>query len=376
MTKKFAFINNQTFVPWGGSEVLWYETALLLRKAGHEVFVYFPKWEVKSRQAIELEKAGCQITYYNFNRGLKEKILSGVSFLKKDTLSQKSSWLKKIRPDLLVLTNLAPRGREWMQAAYNNHVKYVSISQLADELLWHSAEDLGNTAFLYKNAARIYMLSEENRIAVQKQLATSLENVEIIYNPFNVDINKPFAYPPLADGNFNLACVARLGIEHKRQDILLEIMSDQKWKNRNVFLNIYGKGFHETSLKNLSQYYGLQKIAFKGHVEDVSSVWDTNHAFVLPSMYEGVSLAMQEALISYRTSIVSKVGGVSSLIKDNVTGFVSPAATTALFDEALERAWARREEWSQIGRLAGEHIRSIIPPDPVGSFADQIKLLV
>ena len=376
MTRKFAFINNQTFVPWGGSEVLWYETALFLRKSGHEVFVYFPKWEVKPKQAIVLEESGCHLTYYDFKRSIKDKILSSIAFLKKDTEIQKSAWLKKIRPDLLVLTNLAPRGKEWMQAAFNLNVKYILVCQLADELLWHSAEELGNTSFLYNNASKIFMLSEENRKAVEKQLAASIKNVSIIYNPFNVDINKPFSYPPLIEGNFNIACVARLGIEHKRQDILLEIMSDHKWKSRNIFLNIYGKGFHETSLKNLAKYYGLEKIAFHGHVEDISSVWDKNHAFVLPSMYEGVSLAMQEALISYRTCIVSRVGGVSSLVKDNITGFVSAAATTTLFEEALERAWTKREDWGPIGKLAGEHIRSIIPKNPVSNFADQIISLV
>lgn len=376
--KKIAFVNNQLFVPWGGSEVLWYMSALRLRNAGHSVCVFFPKWQTLPKEAYVLEDAGCEVTYYPFIRGLKEKVISamGRKFQLERDQKLRLEWLKKCKPDLLVLTDLLPRGKEWMRVAQIAQIPYVMIGQLADETLWHSSEELEDSDSLYAKAARVYVLSDENKIALLKQLGAQLKNIATVYNPFQVDINKPFSYPSLVDGKVCLACVARLGIEHKRQDILFEILADSKWQNRPIHLNLYGKGVHEQSLKKLAKFYGLQNVSFVGHVDDLDNLWANNHAFVLPSRYEGVSLAMQEALISYRVCIVSQVGGVSRLVKDNETGFVAAAATTPLFEEAMERAWNRVGEWELMGKSAGEYVRTVLPADPVGYFVDDLLTLI
>lgn len=375
--KHIAFVNNQTFSPWGGSEVLWYETALRLRQQGHKVSVYFPKWPQLPKEALKLEESGCQVTYYFFIRGLKEKLASilPMGILQNDQQSQRKAWLAKTKPNLLVLTDLLPRGLEWMRIAKETNVPYVLIGQLADETLWHSAEELQDTDQLYADAAKIYVLSEENKKALTKQLATELPNIGTVYNPFQVDARKDFAYPALVDGKVQVACVARLGIEHKRQDILLEILASSKWRDRPIHLNFYGKGVHEQSLKKLTNYYRLSNVSFWGHVSNIHDIWSRNHAFVLPSRYEGVSLAMQEALISCRTCIVTQVGGVSQLIKNNETGFVAAAATTPLFEEAMERAWQRVEEWDKIGQAAGAYVRTILPSDPIDYFMQDILTL-
>ena len=376
--KKIAFVNNQIFSPWGGSEVLWYETALRLRKEGHRIEVYFPKWPQLPKEAIVLEKAGCCVTYYPFVRNLREKLIANLpfGFLKQDPLKMRKEWLEQAKPDLLVLTDLLPRGKEWMRIASEAKVPYVMIGQLADETLWHSAEELQDSDILYAKAAKVFVLSQENKIALFKQLGKTLSNVETVYNPFQVNIHQPFSYPPLQNGKVHLACVARFGIEHKRQDILLEILADPKWRNRNIHLNLYGRGTHEQSLRNLVQYYDLDNVSFCGHVSDVNEIWEKNHALVLPSRYEGVSLAFQEALISYRVCIVTQVGGVSHMVRDNETGFVAAAATTPLFEEALERAWQRVEEWETIGQEAGKRARSLLPSDPIDYFMNNLLQLI
>ena len=61
---------------------------------------------------------------------------------------------------------------------------------------------------------------------------------------------------------------------------------------------------------------------------------------------------------------------------DNVSGFIAEGATVKLLDEALERAWEKRDQWQQIGQLARQHIRERYPEDPVGEYADQILALV
>jgi glycosyltransferase involved in cell wall biosynthesis len=77
-----------------------------------------------------------------------------------------------------------------------------------------------------------------------------------------------------------------------------------------------------------------------------------------------------------RPAVVTDVGDSASLIDEGVTGFVAAAPTARLFDEALEKAWAKREHWQEMGKRAGECIRSSFPADPAGVFADRLEILL
>jgi hypothetical protein len=66
------------------------------------------------------------------------------------------------------------------------------------------------------------------------------------------------------------------------------------------------------------------------------------------------------------------VGRVNELVDDNRNGFVAPAATFELLDEALERAWQRRNEWQAMGQLAAADIRQRHSLRPAEDFADAI----
>ena len=59
---------------------------------------------------------------------------------------------------------------------------------------------------------------------------------------------------------------------------------------------------------------------------------------LLPSRAEDAP-ALIEAMLCGRMPIVTDVGRASDLIDDEDHGFVAPAATVPLIDDALERAW-------------------------------------
>ena len=58
---------------------------------------------------------------------------------------------------------------------------------------------------------------------------------------------------------------------------------------------------------------------------------------------------------------------------EGASGFVAAGATVGLIDDVLERAWQKREQWQEMGRLAGQHIRERYPADPILEFANQIR---
>ena len=70
--------------------------------------------------------------------------------------------------------------------------------------------------------------------------------------------------------------------------------------------------------------------------------------------------------------IVTDVGRVAELVDDNRSGFVAPAATVELIDDALERAWQRRHEWQAMGARGGPDIRQRHSLRRAEDFADAI----
>jgi glycosyltransferase involved in cell wall biosynthesis len=115
-----------------------------------------------------------------------------------------------------------------------------------------------------------------------------------------------------------------------------------------------------------------ERVDFAGYVP-VEEIWASNHILVLPSRYEGLSLAMVEAMMCARPVIATDVGGHSEIIEDGVTGFLAKAPTVASVAEALESGWARRAEFEEIGLAAAKRIREIVPADPVGIFSSKLQ---
>jgi hypothetical protein len=68
--------------------------------------------------------------------------------------------------------------------------------------------------------------------------------------------------------------------------------------------------------------------------------------------------------------------GNSEVFEDDVTGFVAEAATRRHLHAAMERAWASRDRWEEIGVAAASAIRKLIPGNPARVFASRLLELI
>ncbi|MGD0487408.1 MAG: glycosyltransferase [Syntrophorhabdales bacterium] len=97
-------------------------------------------------------------------------------------------------------------------------------------------------------------------------------------------------------------------------------------------LVIVGKGPLEGSLRNQVLSLGLEdRILFTGLRNDVPNLLNSASMFVLPSLWEGIPLALLEAMYFRLPCIVSEVGGIGEIIENGMDGIlVEPADETAL----------------------------------------------
>ena len=225
-------------------------------------------------------------------------------------------------------------------------------------------------------ATRCFFVSEANRILLEKQLGFEFDNAEIVRNPLVIEIHSPIRWPEIAPGQaLRMACVGRLSSE-KGLDVLLDVLADPYWKERNWTLTFCGDGPTRDVLERLVTRLELQKrVSFAGHIE-VEKIWQENHVLVMPSRFEGMPLAMVEAMWCGRPVVATDVGGVSELIKEGLTGFLAAAPVPKCFGMALERMWMQHDRLQEMGQRAAANVRDFMPQNPVGIFAERLKNLV
>jgi glycosyltransferase involved in cell wall biosynthesis len=224
-------------------------------------------------------------------------------------------------------------------------------------------------------AQRCYFVSKANQRLTEKQIGCKLENAEVVWNPVNVNFNAALAWPRLGpEDQLRFASVARLNPGVKGQDILFEALAGPFWAGRRWRLSLYGEGRMRDILERLVGRLGLSdRVFFAGHVDNVEEIWASNHVLVMPSRFEGLPLAVIEAMLCGRPVIATDVAGHSEVIEDGVTGFLADAPTVNSMAKALERFWARRDDAKEIGAAASRRIRELVPSDPVRIFSEKIK---
>ena len=276
--------------------------------------------------------------------------------------------------DLVVVSQGANfDGLLWMEAARSAGLRYAVLAQGAAEQWWPGDEDAERQAAAYENASASYFVSQANVELSRRQFATGLGNAKVVQNPFHVRYEAEPPWPGDPSEEIRLACVARLDTAHKGQDILLQVLSLPRWRERKVRVSLVGKGFHERGLRRNVERLGLTSVEFAGHVDDIEGVWSRHHALVLASRYEGMPLALVEAMLCGRAPIITDVASHAELVRDGVNGFLAKAPTVGFFDEAMNRAWEARQSLKEMGETARKDIRKWASQDPAEDFARELE---
>lgn len=366
---------------WGGSEELWAGAARVIARDGHTVQALKVRLDVTHPRVQELLALGC--TWLNLSQvpTLPRRIINRM----KPYAWQYSNWhlekslvhkhLRRFKPDLVVISQGSNfDGMHFAEVCHKAGYPYVLVVQKAVEFFFPWGCDREVFRTWYRAAERCFFVSRHNLECTENQLATTLPNGTVVANPFNVSVGPPLPYPA-TEGPLELACVARLFLLDKGQDVLLRVLAQDRWKARDVRVTFYGSGSDREAIAELAVMRGVTNIEFAGHVGDITGVWARHHALILPSRSEGLPLALVEAMLCGRMAIATDAGGVAEVLEDNQTGFLAAAPTVAALDEALERAWVRRAEWEAIGVEAARRVRALVPTDPIGDFVAHLMAI-
>ena len=360
--------------PWGGSEELWSRTALRLAELGHEVRASVLKWPSRPDRLAQLAAGGVELTYRPREKGMVRRFLArSMSPLFPGPLDYNEIlWLKKRAPHMVVISQGGPwDGVPWMLACCRTHLAYCPVVQAHSEIWWPLDEELESFQTAYKNARMPVFVSRSNLRLLERQCGIDLDRAEVMFNPLNLGSRGEVPWP-VDQEVAHLACVGRLEPRAKGQDLLFQVLAQPKWRARPVRLNLYGTGSGERSLRSLAANLELDSVRFHGQVSHVRDIWAANHALILASRFEGLPLAIVEAMLCGRPVITTDVAGNTEIVEDEINGFVAAGPSVRLLDEALERAWLRRQDWVAMGMRARRHALKAAPEDPIGEFARKL----
>lgn len=377
--RRFFFLTSNG--KWGGSEELWSSAAEVLASNGHPVSIKLG-WSIAdtppSARLHRLRELGCSIS----GGGQPEWVLQLRNPLIRQMLycvamavqALHLRWfVARIKPnDLVVISqgcNLDGMGLARRCQAKN--LPYVLISQKATEMYWPADANIEKLRALYAHSLHGFFVSHHNWHLTEEQIGMPIPRASVVRNPFLVPWEHSPEWPDSSSG-FHLACVGRLEVSEKGQDLLLRVLARPKWRERPLTITFYGSGPQRQSLENMAKLFGLTSIFFGGFVSDITAIWKKHHALILGSRCEGLPLVVIEAMLCGRIGIVTDIAGNREVIADEKTGFLAASPEEDAIDAALEKAWQRRDEWQTLGLAAATSIREQVPPSPAAALAESL----
>lgn len=203
-------------------------------------------------------------------------------------------------------------------------------------------------------------------LAVSRAIAAELverldwpaEKIEVVYNA--VDAERFAVAPPPGlreelgggEGRPLVLTPARLNAQ-KGHPTLFEAIA----KVPDAVFALAGDGPEREPLEALARRLGIaDRVRFLGRREDIPQLLAVSDVFALPSLYEGSSLAVLEAMAAGIPIVSSAIGGTDELIEDGRSGLLVPPGDAEALATALRRLLAEPDLGAEMAARARERV--------------------
>jgi glycosyltransferase involved in cell wall biosynthesis len=145
----------------------------------------------------------------------------------------------------------------------------------------------------------------------------------------------------------------------KGVDVLIDAFAGLRQDHVLLRLDIFGEGPLRKSLQAKAAQLGLsEEIRFQGAVTDIERHLDSSCIFVQPSLVEGMSNVILEAMSAGLPVIATRVGAAPDIINDGVSGLLVDSGKPDQIRDAIVRIVSDDAFAQRIGRAARSVIES------------------
>lgn len=346
--------------PWGGSEDMWHALAHRALRDGHRVMISVFRHPEIHPKLLELMNAGAILhsralpAYYD-HQPFARWMLAHLK-LRLQWESYPFTWRKAIafRPDHIFIS-----GGETLDGcmfaetylirqAIAQAIPYTVVGHFHHEYSKViSQTDRASKRQYLQHAAGTYFVSYRNWQMTANEIQDELADARIVFNPIrNIPERKRKIHP---QGTIRMAFVARLEATIKCQDLAINTLAQDIFKNTDFILDIYGEGPDKAYLAELVRFHGLEnKIRLKGQHPSPEDIWEDHDLLVLTSRGEGAPLVILEAMRAGIPCLVTKAGDSALWINDE-RGFVSESISIDTLTATFLKAFNDRSHWDDKG---------------------------
>lgn len=137
--------------------------------------------------------------------------------------------------------------------------------------------------------------------------------------------------------------------------VLLRALASLDSAGRPWRLVIAGRGAEEATLRCFAETAGIaQRVQLLGYRDDVPDLLAAADIYAMPSLSEGLPLALVEAMFAAKPVVASRVGGIPEVIEHNATGLLVPVGDAKALARGLKCLLADPERARALGEAARE----------------------
>lgn len=202
-------------------------------------------------------------------------------------------------------------------------------------------------------------------VAVSKAVVDDLmkrgarkEKIDLIYNGIKVNNNpNSFNIPKirqrygLPKDAFVIGAVGRLA-KAKGHEYLIEAMPSILNEIKNCYLVIAGEGPLKEDLMFLIKKKNLlNKVKLIGYTENIGEFLAMIDLFVMPSLSEGLPIALLEAMANEKPVVASNVGGIPEVITSKDAGILIQPSDSFTISETIKKLYHDKDKISRMAAL-------------------------
>jgi len=215
------------------------------------------------------------------------------------------------------------------------------------------------TRLLFNRASAVVAVSEETAAILRDVFGVRRDKLHVIINGIDTAAADQAsavasAIPP---GRPVLCTVGRLAAQ-KNQAVFLPVLTELLARGLSPVLVVAGDGELRSALEAARDAVGLTgRMLFLGQRDDVAAVIAASDVFVLPSLYEGTSLALLEAMAAGKPIVASDVPGNRDILRDGETALLCPPDAPDVLAGAIARLVAEPALAAALGAAARAEAR-------------------
>lgn len=211
---------------------------------------------------------------------------------------------------------------------------------------------------------KIIVVSE----ALKKELSDSkipLRKISVISNGIeasrfdaSVDVRQIRKSLSINEDEYVVGTVGRLTEEKGHKYLLKAVRTILKIYPKTKFL-IVGEGPLRKRLEFLSKKLEIENnVIFTGIQKDIPSIIAAMDIFVLPSLDEGLPMALLEAMAARKPIIASNIGGIPKAVQNDQTGLLIRPADVEQLSEAILKLLGDKEKASFLAKNGYDKVKN------------------